>query len=70
MRRFGFVLLALGAAAFYYCQQRMEEHQPPPTGLSLEEGWRYPYARWQAGEYAAGFVALVGGLLFMYPKGR
>lgn len=70
MRRFGFALLAIGAAAFYYCQQRMEDYPSAPTGLSIEEAWRYPQARWQAGEYAGGFVALVGGLMLMFPKGR
>ncbi len=70
MRRFGFVLLAASAAAFFYCQQRMEDYPAAPTGLSIEEAWRYPQERWRVGQYAAGFGAFVGGLLLMFPKGR
>jgi len=70
MRTFGLVMLALGVGAFFYCQQQMGEYPAPPTGLSIEEALRYPQGRWQVGQYAAGFVALVGGLLCLYPKGR
>jgi hypothetical protein len=70
MRTFGLVLLALGVAAFFYCQQQMAAHPPAPQGLSMGEAWRYPYSRWQAGQYASGFAACVGGLFLLFPKGR
>lgn len=70
MRRFGFVLVVAGVAAFFYCQQRMEEYPAPPAGLAIEEAWRYPQERWRVGQYAAGFLGFVGGLLLMFPKGR
>jgi hypothetical protein len=70
MRKFGTTLFLLGAAGFFYCQQRMDEFPEVPTGLSIEESLRYPQARWQVGEYAAGFGGAIGLLLMLFPKGR
>jgi hypothetical protein len=36
----------------------------------MAEAWRHPYSRWQAGQYASGFAACVGGLFLLFPKGR
>ncbi len=70
MRTFGLVMLVLGLAGFFYCQQQMEKYEAPPLGLSIQESWRHPQARWQLGQYAGGFVGVVGVLALMFPKGR
>lgn len=70
MRKFGVVMFLLGAFAFFYCSGKMDAYPPLPTGLSVEEAWRYPQGRYQVGEYVAAFVGFVGILLGMFPKGR
>ncbi len=70
MRTLGIVMLFLGVVAFFYCSGQMDAYPPLPTGLSVEEAWRYPQGRYQVGQWIAGFVGFVGLLFAVFPKGR
>ncbi|HSF01923.1 MAG TPA: hypothetical protein VLA62_02855 [Solirubrobacterales bacterium] len=70
MRTFGIVMLFLGVVAFFYCSGQMNAYPALPAGLSITEAWQYPQGRYQVGQYAAGFVAFVGLLFTVFPKGR
>ena len=70
MRKFGMVVLALGALGFYHASTQLGLYEPVPPGLSVGESFRYPAGKWEVAEYAAGAVAVVGMLLTILPKGR
>jgi hypothetical protein len=70
MRKFGIVMVLLGAGFFFHFAGKMDEYPALPTGLSVEEAWRYPQGRYQVGQWAAGFAGVLGFILAMFPKGR
>ncbi|HJS57367.1 MAG TPA: hypothetical protein VKA01_04625 [Vicinamibacteria bacterium] len=70
MRKFGIIMLLLGVGVYFHCVGKMDELPAPPPGLSIQEGWRYPYSRYQAGQYVSAFVGFFGFVLLMFPKGR
>ena len=70
MRRFGFTLLALGAALYFFCSTRLAATEPLPAGLSVEASVRYPAGQYQIGEYVGAMFGGVGLLLMLFPQGR
>jgi hypothetical protein len=70
MRRFGFIVLALGAGVYFYCVTQLGASDPVPPGLSIEQSVRYPAGQYQIGEYVGAMLGGVGLLLMLYPQGR
>ena len=70
MRRFGFVVLALGVAAYFLCSTRLAASEPVPPGLSIEESVRYPAGQYQIGQYVGAMLGGLGLLLMLFPQGR
>ncbi len=70
MRRFGFIVLALGAGVYFYCSTQLKASDPVPPGLSIEQSVRYPAGQYQIGEYVGAMLGGVGLLLMLYPQGR
>ena len=70
MRRFGFIVFALGAGLYFYCATQMEASQPVPAGLSIEESLAYPAGQYQVAEYAGAILGGIGLLMLVFPQGR
>ncbi len=70
MRRFGMILVILGALGFFYSSSRLEESQPLPADISVSAGLRYPAGQWELARFGACGAAAVGFLLALFPKGR
>jgi hypothetical protein len=69
MRNFGFVLVLVGIAGFFYCSSRASELQPLRPGLSVAESLETERGQWDAGRYACAAAAFMGFVLTMVPKG-
>jgi hypothetical protein len=70
MRGFGFLLLAAGILGFLYFGSRLSGLEPVPAGVELGDYMRYEAGKAELLRYASAFVALLGVLLAMFPKGR
>jgi hypothetical protein len=70
MRNFGWFLVLLGVAGFFYCGSQAEQFQPLQAGLSVSESLDTERGRWDAGRYAGAAAALTGVLLVFMPQGR
>ena len=69
MRNFGFVLVVVGIAGFFYCSSRASELQPLRQGLSVGESLETERGQWDAGRYGCAAAAFMGFVLTMVPKG-
>jgi hypothetical protein len=70
MRRFGIILIGLGAGAYYFCSQQLATETPVPAGLSIEESLEYPAGRYEVAEHVAAMVGGIGLLMLVFPQGR
>ncbi len=70
MRRLGVFALLVGGAGFYYCWSEKPKYPPLPEDLSLSKAIHQPAGQLEIGEYAAAAVAVMGGLMLMFPQGR
>lgn len=70
MRNFGFMLLVLGVAGFFYCSSRASQLEPLREGYTVSETLETDRGKWEAGRYACAAGAFVGILLAMMPQGR
>jgi hypothetical protein len=70
MRNFGWVLLLVGVAAFFYCGSRAAELEPLRPGLSVSESMETDRGKWDAGRYAGAAAAFTGLVLTMLTRGR
>jgi hypothetical protein len=70
MRNFGAILLVLGILGFFYSSSRLDEAQPLPEGLSINEALKEPAGRWEMARYGCAAAAGFGLLMALFPKGR
>ena len=70
MRRFGIILIVVGAGVYYVCSQQFEAAEKPPAGVSVEESLRTAAGQFEIGEYGGAMLIGAGILLALFPKGR
>ena len=70
MRNFGAIMLLAGILGFLYCSTRLDDYEPVPSGLSVNESLEHPAGRWEMARYGSAAVAGFGLLMVMFPKGR
>jgi len=70
MRNFGGLLLAMGIAAFLYCNAQLSGVDPVPEGLTIGETLAYPAGRYEAGRWLSACTAGFGLLMAVFPKDR
>ncbi len=70
MRRFGIVLLLVGALGFAYASSRLGETGSPPDATALGDYVRTEAGRWELVRYGGAAAAFIGALLALFPKGR
>ena len=70
MRNFGAILLLIGIIGFFYASSQVDEHEPPPAGVSVSEELETAAGRWEMVRYGSAGAAALGLLMFLFPKGR
>jgi hypothetical protein len=70
MRNFGFVVMVLGIAGFFYCSAKLSEAGTVPQGESIGTTVQTSAGRWEIGRYACAGAGAFGFLMMMFPKGR
>ena len=70
MRNFGWILLLLGVAGFFYSGSRASEFEPLRPGLSVSESMETDRGKWDAARYGCAAAAFTGLVLTMLTRGR
>ena len=70
MRNFGFILIVVGIAGFFYCTTQMQGLEPLSANADLGDYFRNKAGRLELGRFAAAGAGFIGLLMAFFPQGR